>query len=750
MDNFELLEQELSKYIVKIDDYAKTKSIGKGGYGKVDIAIDQKTGKKVAIKELFLTKLEGRQLKLYCRETRILAKCNSMFLLHLNGFSTTHPYIIVTDYIENGSLFDALHHKNGAPQLTPTNKTIIATGIAHGMMCLHKMGIMHRDLKSLNILLDQNLYPKICDFGISRFKNEDTVQTNQIGTPHWMAPELFESKEYNYKVDVHAFAIILWELLTEQTPFRGKNAMQIMTEVTRLGERPFIPKGTPTPLSDLMKLCWYQTPNERPNFQQIYKLFKEKKIMFAGTDEEAFSKFIQIIEIEEENSKREKLPDILEKVDHSEETIDDLIELIRKFKRETFDITLNNIVTRITPDKYQSFFTKVQNVLLKNPPFTVISKVIDACAQICAKDTKAVHEFVSADILQHIPLGEPDIFISFSLLCEYVIPLYPNILSVDQLRLIIGRNPLFMSKVVQLISSILLSDKGAKDKNEIINLLFQSIPTIIEKQDSGKSIKYLSNIFTTLNGSYLERYKDILSQLLKSGDIRRVNALYNCLHNTDDISPSEDLLIKHLENPDTMKAALLYLRETNSTLLSNNVVTMLFNLCINKYSAILAIANCCDNPETAKNVFQKLDLLISDKFDAIGAIHILTVLSERHGYAHQILQTKGIDQLFVRVLKDRRLQSISTIIQLIANSNVDNSIAVNLESNNFIKELINYATNEESQASQYAVVTCLDLLAGFNYTEDFKLAKSLSRTINDDNKVQLIYSSFLSKMPEGF
>lgn len=749
MDNFELLEHELSRFIIKIEDYTKTKNIGKGGYGKVDIAIDQKTGKKVAIKELFLTKLEGRQLKLYCRETRILAKCNSLFLLHLNGFSTTHPYIIVTDYIENGSLFDALHHKSGAPTLTPTNKTIIATGIAYGMLCLHKLGILHRDLKSLNILLDQNLYPKICDFGISRFKNEEAVQTNQIGTPHWMAPELFESKDYNNKVDVYAFAILLWELLTEQTPFKGKNPMQIMTEVTRMGERPPMPKSVPPALNDLIKICWNQTPNERPTFEQIFKLFYEKKVMFAGTDEELFSAFLKVIDKEIENEKRERMPQIIEKSSQSENSIDDLIELVRKYKRESFEGTLASIVTTITPDKYKLFFTKVHSVLLKNPPFSVIAKLINTCAQICARDNKAVFEFITVDILSHIPCSEPEVFNSFALLCEYVIPSNPDLVSVDQLRLIIGRNPLFSSKIVQVFSFILLAEKQAKDKAEVIKLLLQSIPSMLDKNDSSKTLSNLSALFNSIPAEK-DNYLNVLNQMLQSDDIRKINAIYNCLHVTDDVIPSESMLLKHLENPQTMKSVLLYLRETKNTLLSHQVISMLFNLCINKYSAILAIANCCSNPETAKEAIAKLDTMLSEKFDSIGALHILSVLSEKHGYSHQICAKKGIDELFIRVLKDRRLTSISTIIQMIANANIDSNIASMLVSGEFVKELVKYANNEDSQSSLYAVITCLDLLAGFAYTEDFKLVKSLSRALNDDARNQVIFNSFLSKMPQGF
>ena len=309
METFESLEESLHNYLVDINDYEFIKNIGRGGYGYVNLSSEKKTGKKVAVKELFLMELEGRQLKLFCREIHILSKCKSPFLLSLNGFTNSHPYCIITDYIENGSLFDALHHKGTAPQLTPTNKTIIAMGIAYGMAALHRMGIIHRDLKSLNILLDENIYPMICDFGISRFKIQDNATfTLQVGTPHWMAPELYEETGYTNKVDVYAYGMMLWEILTEQTPFKGLNAMQIMTAIYTKGDRPLLPSNTPESLSDLIKLCWYQTPQERPTFNQIFKLFAEKKVMFLGTKEEEIDKFLAAIEEMERNERRKQLP----------------------------------------------------------------------------------------------------------------------------------------------------------------------------------------------------------------------------------------------------------------------------------------------------------------------------------------------------------------------------------------------------------------------------------------------------------
>ena len=284
----------LPEYLVDFNDFIVIKTIGKGGFGEVYLAEHKPSGIQCALKKLTLSEeeFEGQHEKYFIREVDILSKTQNPFLLRLLGFSDHYPFCIATEYISKGSLFDAIHHKPGAPVLDGTQLTLIALIIAMGLESLHQRQIVHRDVKSLNILLDDNLLPHVCDFGISRELNQKDEEgppllTGDLGTANWMAPELFNTTKegYGFKVDVYAYGIMLWEMLTGEVPFAKMQPFAIMQNVMK-GQRPKIPDNTPKPLSDLISSCWAQNPDDRPSFDQIVGFLQKHKAEFANTDDQ--------------------------------------------------------------------------------------------------------------------------------------------------------------------------------------------------------------------------------------------------------------------------------------------------------------------------------------------------------------------------------------------------------------------------------------------------------------------------------
>lgn len=294
----ELSQMEKYKdYIVNLSDYNIENILGSGSFGNVYKAQNKYTGWSVAIKELNTTNLPQKQLEFFKREVMILIQCNNPFLLDFVGFSADSKLSIVTNYMRQGSLWDVLHKY--PESISPTQKTNIAIGIAHGMRYLHSKGIIHRDLKSPNILLDNRLFPYISDFGLGRIIEKATEglppMTSCAGTPNWMAPEQISTENYGFAVDVYAFGMILYELATCLCPFDGLKSHEIFNFVSN-GGRPELPQNlNGTPLEDLIIKCWDQDPNQRPNFDQIYNMFCMRNVDFPGTSDSGVNLMLHYI-----------------------------------------------------------------------------------------------------------------------------------------------------------------------------------------------------------------------------------------------------------------------------------------------------------------------------------------------------------------------------------------------------------------------------------------------------------------------
>ena len=167
-------------------------------------------------------------------------------------------------------------------------KLTILKEIAQGMQFLHVNNFIHRDLKSLNILLgneinseSDQIHVKITDFGLTKIFKEDEYMTGQLGTCHWMAPEVLGSSSYTQKADVYSFAIVMYEVITRETPYKGKNQEEIRTQVLHHGLRPdlsLVPPSCPGALRSLMIMCWDENCEHRCCFSQILSILNTIKL----------------------------------------------------------------------------------------------------------------------------------------------------------------------------------------------------------------------------------------------------------------------------------------------------------------------------------------------------------------------------------------------------------------------------------------------------------------------------------------
>ncbi|KAI5539558.1 protein kinase protein [Trichomonas vaginalis G3] len=270
--------------VIKHEQIQYEKEIGHGYSGRVYEGYIVGRPEKVAIKVLNGSDTNGAMRRSLRTEITTLSTLSHPSILKLLGYTLKSPFCLIIELLQNGSLADFL--KNRPNELTPTDKTLITIDVARGMHYIHEKMLIHRDLKSFNILLDSNKRARICDFGFVRVDSFEP-STGMIGTPQWMAPEVMMcSPMYDNKVDVYSFGIVLWEMLTNQPPYAGIPVQRLPTLIVKNEYRPEIPEGTPPALAGLIKDCWSSDPTKRPSFAEILTKLYDPAFHYPGTDEE--------------------------------------------------------------------------------------------------------------------------------------------------------------------------------------------------------------------------------------------------------------------------------------------------------------------------------------------------------------------------------------------------------------------------------------------------------------------------------
>ncbi|CAA7408577.1 unnamed protein product [Spirodela intermedia] len=239
--------------------------VGIGFFGEVFRGIWN--GTDVAIKVFLEQDLTPENMEDFCNEISILSRLRHPNVILFLGACMKPPKLsMITEYMEMGSLY-YLIHTTGQKSLSWRRRLKMLRDICRGLMCIHRMRIVHRDLKSANCLVSKHWTVKICDFGLSRAMTGSSPMRDDAsaGTPEWMAPELIRNEPFSEKCDIFSFGVIMWELCTLRRPWDGVTPVQVIHSVANEGTRLEIPDG---PLGKLISDCWAE-PEERPSCQEI-------------------------------------------------------------------------------------------------------------------------------------------------------------------------------------------------------------------------------------------------------------------------------------------------------------------------------------------------------------------------------------------------------------------------------------------------------------------------------------------------
>ncbi|XP_070000795.1 serine/threonine-protein kinase SIK3 isoform X4 [Penaeus vannamei] len=219
---------------VCVSDYQIEKTIGKGNFAVVKLATHTITKSKVAIKIIDKTKIDAENLRKILREIEILKKLRHPYIIRLyEVMETERKIFLVTEYASYGELFDYV--VNNGRMIEKEARTKFMQIVAALRYC-HKRGIVHRDLKAENLLLDKDLNIKLADFGFSNFYTPGVLLSTWCGSPPYAAPELFEGKAYDGpKADIWSLGVILYVLVCGYLPFDA-NTLQTLRSIVVAGK----------------------------------------------------------------------------------------------------------------------------------------------------------------------------------------------------------------------------------------------------------------------------------------------------------------------------------------------------------------------------------------------------------------------------------------------------------------------------------------------------------------------------------
>jgi hypothetical protein len=231
----------------------------------------------VAVKVLHL---DEESMKAFVAEVNALHGLRHANILGIVAFFEQPQLCIVTRWMEQGSLNDVLERARRSGTLLSWEERgrKYALDVARGLAYLHGQKVVHRDMKSLNVLVGADDVAVLADFGLAKVVATASVQvaTMEMGTPCWMAPEMLEHGTYTAASDVYAFGIIVWELCACKLPYEGfANVHQLAAAVVR-GERPKVDAKWPKEAREMMASCWNGNASARPSAARVVGMLEGK------------------------------------------------------------------------------------------------------------------------------------------------------------------------------------------------------------------------------------------------------------------------------------------------------------------------------------------------------------------------------------------------------------------------------------------------------------------------------------------
>ena len=267
-----------------IRNYKIIEKIGKGTFGIIYKVKKFNDPIIYVIKQISLEGLTNYQITQVFSEVKILSLINSKYVVkYYESFLEDDNLNIVMEYCDNGDLYNYLKEKK--EKNIPLKEDLIwkiFIKITLGLAIIHKMKILHRDLKTMNIFLTKDMEIKIGDLGVAKELNQASFANTMIGTPYYLSPEICEDKPYNQKSDIWALGVILYELCTFRHPFDAGNQAALILKIIKANPDPILACYSGN-LQKIVNNLLEKKVENRPNCMDILnmKIIGEKAKIFG-------------------------------------------------------------------------------------------------------------------------------------------------------------------------------------------------------------------------------------------------------------------------------------------------------------------------------------------------------------------------------------------------------------------------------------------------------------------------------------
>ncbi len=256
---------------LEIGQYHIESKLGEGGMSTVWLALDTRLGRRVAIKFLSDNLADAEARRRFQREAQMASSLNHPHIVSVHdvGEFEGRQYL-VTEYVDGGTLKDWVKEK----RRTPKEVAELLTGVADGLAAAHQAGILHRDIKPLNILVARNGYAKLADFGLAKLAENGTIDLAAnspdgptrpgliLGTIAYMSPEQASGQPLDSRSDIFSFGVVLYEMLSGKRPFSGRTDLEVLKAIIH-GDLPPLSEEVPEAYRNVVEKALEKSPAER-------------------------------------------------------------------------------------------------------------------------------------------------------------------------------------------------------------------------------------------------------------------------------------------------------------------------------------------------------------------------------------------------------------------------------------------------------------------------------------------------------